>query len=53
MTKIYKVKCIANYNLRNTITEKNGKVIKSKDDLNKDDEISLRFFDGEKQAKII
>lgn len=24
MTKIYKVKCTANYNLRNTITEKNG-----------------------------
>ena len=36
-----------------SITEKNGKVIKSKDDLNKDDEMSLRFFDGEKQAKII
>ena len=36
-----------------SITEKQGKIIKSKDDLNKDDEISLRFFDGEKQAKII
>ncbi len=36
-----------------SITEKNGKVIKSKDDLNKDDEIRLRFIDGEKQAKIL
>ena len=36
-----------------SITEKQGKIIKSKDDLNKDDEISLRFFDGEKQAKIL
>ena len=36
-----------------SITEKNGKVITSKDDLSKDDEIQLRFFDGEKQAKII
>ncbi|MBR0427341.1 MAG: exodeoxyribonuclease VII large subunit [Clostridia bacterium] len=36
-----------------SITEKQGKIIKSKTDLNKDDEISLRFVDGEKQAKII
>ena len=36
-----------------SITEKNGIVITSKDDLSKDDEIQLRFFDGEKQAKII
>ena len=36
-----------------SITEKNGIIIKSKKDLNKDDEIQLRFSDGEKQAKII
>ena len=36
-----------------SITEKNGKVIKTKKDLNKDDEIKLKFYDGEKQAKII
>ena len=36
-----------------SIVEKQGKIIKSKNDLNKDDEISLRFFDGEKHAKII
>ena len=36
-----------------SITEKNGKIIKSKNDLNKDDEINLKFIDGEKQAKII
>ena len=36
-----------------SITEKNGIIIKSKKDLNKDDEIRLRFTDGEKQAKII
>jgi len=36
-----------------SIAEKQGKIIKSKNDLNKDDEISLRFFDGEKHAKII
>ena len=36
-----------------SITEKNGKIIKSKNDLSKDDEIQLKFFDGEKQAKII
>ena len=36
-----------------SIAEKNGKIIKSKDELNKDDEINLRFIDGEKQAKII
>ena len=36
-----------------SITEKNGKIIKSKNDLSKDDEINLRFIDGEKQAKII
>ena len=36
-----------------SIIEKQGKIIKSKNELNKDDEISLRFFDGEKHAKII
>ena len=36
-----------------SITEKNGKIIKSKNDLSKDDEINLKFVDGEKQAKII
>ena len=36
-----------------SITEKQGKIVKSKNDLNKGDEISLRFADGEKQAKII
>ena len=36
-----------------SITEKNGIIIKSKNDLSKDDEINLRFIDGEKQAKII
>ena len=36
-----------------SITEKQGKIIKSKTDLNKDDDISLRFVDGEKQSKII
>ena len=36
-----------------SITEKNGKIIKSKNDLSKDDEVNLRFIDGEKQAKII
>ena len=36
-----------------SITEKNGKIIKSKNDLSKDDEINLRFIDGEKKAKII
>ena len=36
-----------------SITEKNGKIIKSKNDLSKNDEIQLKFFDGEKQAKII
>ena len=36
-----------------SITEKQGKVIKSKDELNKNDEINIKFIDGEKQAKII
>jgi len=36
-----------------SITEKDGKIINSKDSLKKDDEINIKFFDGEKQAKII
>ena len=36
-----------------TITEKKGKIIKSEKELNKNDEIQLKFFDGEKNAKII
>ena len=36
-----------------SITEKDGKIVKSKKDLNKDDEVRIRFFDGEKQAKIM
>ena len=36
-----------------SLTEKEGKIIKSVKDLKKDEEIKLRFFDGEKQAKIL
>ena len=36
-----------------SIIEKQGKIIKSKKDLKKDEEINIRFYDGEKQAKII
>ena len=36
-----------------SITEKNGKIVNSKKELSKNDEIQLKFFDGEKQAKII
>ncbi len=35
------------------IIEKNDRIIKTKNDLSEDDEVNLRFFDGEKQAKII
>ena len=35
------------------ITEKQGKIVNSKKDLNKDDEVEIKFFDGAKQAKII
>ena len=35
------------------LTEKDGKIIKSKKDLQKEDEIRIRFFDGEKEAKIL
>ena len=36
-----------------SITEKNGNIIKSKNELEKDDEIEIKFFDGESKAKII
>ena len=36
-----------------SITQKDGKIVKSKNDLNKDDKIEIRFFDGEKHAKIV
>ena len=35
------------------LTEKQNKIIKSVKQLNSDDEINLRFFDGEKKAKIL
>ena len=35
------------------ITEKDNKIIKSIKDLKIDDEIEIKFFDGEKQAKIL
>jgi exodeoxyribonuclease VII large subunit len=33
--------------------EKDGKIVKSKNDLNKDDEFEIKFYDGSKNAKII
>lgn len=36
-----------------SITQKDGKIVKSKNDLNKDDKIEIRFADGEKHAKIV
>ena len=36
-----------------TITEKDGKIVKSAEQLKTDDNIKLKFFDGEKNAKII
>ena len=36
-----------------SITEKNGKIVNSKKDLNKDDEVEIKFFDGNKNAKIL
>ena len=36
-----------------SITQKDGKIVKSKNDLNKDDKIEIRFADGEKNAKIV
>ena len=36
-----------------SITEKDGKIIKSKNDLNKNDEIEIKFFDGIKHAKVL
>ena len=34
------------------IAQKDGKVIKKIEDIKKDDEISLKFIDGEKKAKV-
>ena len=36
-----------------SITEKDGKIIKSKNDLNKNDEIEIKFFYGIKHAKVL
>lgn len=36
-----------------SITEKQGRIVASKKDLKKDDEVEIKFFDGAKQAKII
>ena len=36
-----------------SITQKNGKMIKSANELNAGDKIELKFADGEKQAEII
>ena len=35
-----------------SITEKEGKIVKSKDELQKGDKVELRFTDGKKQAVI-
>lgn len=35
------------------LTEKNGEIIKSKNELKKDDEIEITFFDGIKNAKVM
>ena len=35
-----------------TLTEKDGTIVKSASDLNSGDEVKLRFFDGEKVAKV-
>ncbi len=36
-----------------SITQKDGRIVKSKNDLNEDDEVEIRFVDGEKHAKIV
>ena len=36
-----------------SITQFNGKIVKSSKELNKDDEVSIRFTDGEKIARIL
>ena len=36
-----------------SITQKDGRIIKTKNDLNEDDEVEIRFVDGEKHAKIV
>ena len=35
------------------ITELNGKIVKSKNELKKEEKVKLKFYDGEQQAKII
>ena len=35
------------------ITEKNGKIVKNKDDLKNGDIVNLKFYNGEQQAKIL
>lgn len=35
------------------LTEKQNKIVKSVEQLNSDDEIKLKFFDGEKKAKVL
>ena len=35
------------------LTEKNNKIVKSSKELNKNDEINIKFFDGERIAKIL
>ena len=36
-----------------SIIEKDGKIIKSSKNLEKDDEVSIKLIDGNKQAKIM
>ena len=36
-----------------SITEKEGKIVKSKNDVKKDDLVDIRFADGKKQAIIM
>lgn len=36
-----------------SITQKDGRIVKSKNELNKNDEVEIRFVDGEKHAKIV
>ena len=35
-----------------TLTEKEGKIVKSVEELKENDKVKLRFFDGEKSAEI-
>ena len=36
-----------------TVTEKNGKIVKSKNELKENDKVNIKFIDGELKAKII